>query len=191
MQGSSVLQQSMHDMQNIQSQRSFYSDPLCNFYSFLFFLTKLVLIYFSYNIITKPFSICKATSKYKCIFSITYNSFSSSKYINIAEQSSKWWGIKIWFTLSKFGTIWCSFQVRFDSYSANFYFNNYLSIYIFIYSYRLQTQMFDASDPYSYMSSLTPIQGLPGAAQLDMNVSCLFMHEVKSISNFLFLWFQL
>jgi len=39
--------------------------------------------------------------------------------------------------------------------------------------------MFDISDPHSFIGSLTPIQGLPGAAQLDMNVSCLFMHEVK------------
>jgi len=40
--------------------------------------------------------------------------------------------------------------------------------------------MFDVSDPHSFIGSLTPIQGLPGAAQLDMNVSCLFMHEVKN-----------
>lgn len=39
--------------------------------------------------------------------------------------------------------------------------------------------MFDASDPQSYMGSLAPLQSLPGAAQLDMNVSCLFMHEVS------------
>lgn len=45
--------------------------------------------------------------------------------------------------------------------------------------FRLQTQMFDPSDPHSYMGSLAPLQSLPGAAQLDMNVSCLFMHEVN------------
>ncbi|CAF1507010.1 unnamed protein product, partial [Adineta steineri] len=44
---------------------------------------------------------------------------------------------------------------------------------------KIQTQMFDTTDPHSFMSSLTPIQGLPGAAQLDMNVSCLFMHELR------------
>jgi hypothetical protein len=44
--------------------------------------------------------------------------------------------------------------------------------------------MFDMSDPHSFMGSLTPIQGLPGAAQLDMNVSCLFMHEVKIMEKF-------
>lgn len=38
--------------------------------------------------------------------------------------------------------------------------------------------MFDMTDPQSFMGSLAPIQGLPGAAQLDMNVSCLYMHEV-------------
>lgn len=44
---------------------------------------------------------------------------------------------------------------------------------------RIQTHLFDISDPHSFMGSLAPIQGLPGAAQLDMNVSCLFMHEVS------------
>ena len=39
--------------------------------------------------------------------------------------------------------------------------------------------MFDGSDPHSFMGSLAPLQSLPGAAQLDMNVSCLFMHEVN------------
>ena len=39
--------------------------------------------------------------------------------------------------------------------------------------------MFDTTDPHSFMSSMAPIQGLPGAAQLDMNVSCLFMHELR------------
>lgn len=42
--------------------------------------------------------------------------------------------------------------------------------------------MFDPSDPHSFMGSLAPLQSLPGAAQLDMNVSCLFMHEVNSHS---------
>ena len=48
--------------------------------------------------------------------------------------------------------------------------------------------MFDASDPHSFMGSLAPLQSLPGAAQLDMNVSCLFMHEVTfhSIPEFSF-----
>ncbi|CAF3842905.1 unnamed protein product [Adineta steineri] len=43
----------------------------------------------------------------------------------------------------------------------------------------IQTQMFDTTDPHSFMSSLTPIQGFAGAAQYDMNVSCLFMHELR------------
>ena len=51
--------------------------------------------------------------------------------------------------------------------------------FIFLDCFRIHTQMFDMSDPHSFMGSLTPIQGLPGAAQLDMNVSCLFMHEVR------------
>jgi hypothetical protein len=54
--------------------------------------------------------------------------------------------------------------------------------------------MFDISDPHSFMSSLTPLQGLPGAAQLDMNVSCLFMHEVKkefSLENLIYLFILL
>jgi hypothetical protein len=38
--------------------------------------------------------------------------------------------------------------------------------------------MYDVSDAHLFMGSLAPVQGLPGAAQLDMNVSCLFMHEV-------------
>jgi hypothetical protein len=50
--------------------------------------------------------------------------------------------------------------------------------------------MFDMTDPHSFISSLAPIQGLPGAAQLDMNVSCLFMHEVKK-KTFLYLSFYL
>jgi len=41
--------------------------------------------------------------------------------------------------------------------------------------------MYDTADPQSLLSTLTPIQGLPGAAQLDMNVSCLFMHEVRFV----------
>jgi len=45
--------------------------------------------------------------------------------------------------------------------------------------------MFDVSDPHSFIGSLAPIQGLPGAAQLDMNVSCLFMHEVKNLIYYL------
>ncbi|CAF5212288.1 unnamed protein product [Rotaria magnacalcarata] len=44
---------------------------------------------------------------------------------------------------------------------------------------KIHTQMFDMSDPNSFMGSLASIQGLPGAAQLDMNVSCLFMHELR------------
>ena len=50
--------------------------------------------------------------------------------------------------------------------------------------FRIHTQMFDMADPQSFMGSLTPIQGLPGAAHLDMNVSCLFMHEVKISFSF-------
>jgi hypothetical protein len=46
--------------------------------------------------------------------------------------------------------------------------------------------MFDISDPNSFMGSLAPLQGLPGAAQLDMNVSCLFMHEVKTNATIFF-----
>jgi hypothetical protein len=49
--------------------------------------------------------------------------------------------------------------------------------------FRIHTQMFDLSDPNSFIGSLAPIQGLPGAAQLDMNVSCLFMHEVRTNSH--------
>jgi hypothetical protein len=46
--------------------------------------------------------------------------------------------------------------------------------------------MFDLSDPNSFIGSLAPMQGLPGAAQLDMNVSCLFMHEVRRNYHFHF-----
>ena len=56
-------------------------------------------------------------------------------------------------------------------------------------SSRLHNQIYDFSDPNSFLGSLAPIQGLPGAAQLDMNVSCLFMHEVwrrQSIASELF-----
>lgn len=49
--------------------------------------------------------------------------------------------------------------------------------------------MFDISDPNSFMGSLASVQGLPGAAQLDMNVSCLFMHEVRIIKMKLFKFF--
>ena len=51
--------------------------------------------------------------------------------------------------------------------------------YSSILSFRIHSQMFDFSDPHSVLGSLGPLQGLPGTAQLDMNVSCLFMHEVN------------
>ena len=50
---------------------------------------------------------------------------------------------------------------------------------LFLSLFRLHTQIFDYSDPNSFIGSLAPLQGLPGAAHLDMNVSCLFMHEVN------------
>jgi hypothetical protein len=55
--------------------------------------------------------------------------------------------------------------------------------------------MHEFSDPnYLAGSSSSPLQSVPGAAQLDMNVSCLFMHEVNLstffiISNFIFFFF--
>jgi hypothetical protein len=44
--------------------------------------------------------------------------------------------------------------------------------------------MFELSNSNYLSGSLAPLQGLPGAAQLDMNVSCLFMHEVKYLFCF-------
>jgi len=76
-------------------------------------------------------------------------------------------------SLAQFGVL--------SKYTKSFFF---LANYLF-YSFRIHTQMFDMTDPHSFISSLAPIQGLPGAAQLDMNVSCLFMHEVKDLIYYL------
>jgi hypothetical protein len=56
---------------------------------------------------------------------------------------------------------------------------------VFIYSliyfnlFRIHTQASGLSNSNYFSGSLAPLQGLPGAAQLDMNISCLFMHEVR------------
>ena len=48
--GSSMLQQSMNDMQNLQAQHSFYSDPQCKIFLFKQ-IKKLCSICFSNNFI--------------------------------------------------------------------------------------------------------------------------------------------
>jgi hypothetical protein len=40
--------------------------------------------------------------------------------------------------------------------------------------------MLESSYSNYFSGSLAPLKGLPNASQLDMNVSCLFMHEVKA-----------
>ncbi|CAF4748110.1 unnamed protein product, partial [Rotaria magnacalcarata] len=44
---------------------------------------------------------------------------------------------------------------------------------------KIHAQTYGLSDSNYLSSTLGPLQGLPGAAQLDMNVSCLFMHELR------------
>ncbi|CAF3406257.1 unnamed protein product [Rotaria socialis] len=135
MHGSSVLQQSMNDMQNLQTQQSFYSDPLST--------TSLN----NRSIFSKPLmNTSSYTPSHTTVpvppnASIIQNSFLNGgvSKADLPYRSSAQYGV-----LSK-----------------------------------IHTQMFDMSDPNSFMGSLASIQGLPGAAQLDMNVSCLFMHELR------------
>jgi hypothetical protein len=56
----------------------------------------------------------------------------------------------------------------------------YFFLYDDFFFNRLQAQMFDLSDS---TGLFVPLQG---AAQLDMNVSCLFMHEVNILCSFFF-----
>ncbi|CAF0843587.1 unnamed protein product [Adineta ricciae] len=134
-QGSSILQQSMTDMQTLQGQRSFYSDPLST--------TSL----HNRSVISKPlintalYSPSHTTVSVLPNTSIVQNSFLNGG-VSKADLPYR--------SLAQFGVL-----------------------------SKLQTQMFDMTDPQSFMSSLAPIQGLPGAAQLDMNVSCLYMHELR------------
>ncbi|CAF3238887.1 unnamed protein product [Rotaria socialis] len=44
---------------------------------------------------------------------------------------------------------------------------------------KIHAQTYDLPDSNYLSSTLGSLQGLPGAAQLDMNVSCLFMHELR------------
>ncbi|CAF0832259.1 unnamed protein product [Adineta steineri] len=44
---------------------------------------------------------------------------------------------------------------------------------------KIHTQMFESSNSNYLSGSLAPLQSVPSAAQLDMNVSCLFMHELR------------
>ena len=46
--------------------------------------------------------------------------------------------------------------------------------------HRIHSQMFDSSNSTYLSGSMAPLQTFSSAAQLDMNISCLFMHEVNS-----------
>ena len=74
-QGSSILQQSMTDMQTLQGQRSFYSDPLCKLFS-MEKRKELKLVEFvsattplhNRSVISKPFYLI--LQSYKTVFSM-------------------------------------------------------------------------------------------------------------------------
>ncbi|CAF3486156.1 unnamed protein product [Rotaria sp. Silwood1] len=133
--GSSILQQSINDMQNLQSQRSFYTDPQCT--------TSLQ----NRSIFSKPLM---NTSSY----SPSHTTVSVQPNASIVQNSFLNGGVSKadlpYRSLAQYGVL-----------------------------SKIHTQMFDTSDPHSFIGSLASIQGLPGAGQLDMNVSCLFMHELR------------
>ncbi|CAF0903757.1 unnamed protein product [Adineta steineri] len=135
MHASSILQQSMNEMQDLQAHRSFYSDPLSTTsVNNRSTVSKTLINTSFYPPLHTTVSVQPNTS-------ILQNSFLNGG-VSKADLPYR--------SLAQFGVL-----------------------------SKIQTQMFDTTDPHSFMSSLTPIQGLPGAAQLDMNVSCLFMHELR------------
>ncbi|CAF0900705.1 unnamed protein product [Rotaria sp. Silwood1] len=133
--GSSILQQSINDMQNLQSQRSFYTDPQCT--------TSLQ----NRSIFSKPLMNTSSYSPSHTTVSVQPNaSMVQNSFLNggVSKADLPYRSLAQYGVLSK-----------------------------------IHTQMFDTSDPHSFIGSLASIQGLPGAGQLDMNVSCLFMHELR------------
>jgi len=135
LQGSSILQQSMTEVQTLQNHRSVYSDP------------QSAMSMHNRSVISRPLV---NTS----VFSPSHTTVSFQPNASIAQHSFLNGGVS-----------------RADIPYRSFAPYGVLS--------KLQSQMYDTADPQSLLSTLTPIQGLPGAAQLDMNVSCLFMHELR------------
>jgi len=132
---SSILQQSMNEMQNLHGHQSFYSDP------------STTSTLHNRSIVSRPLT---NTS----LFSPSHTTVSVQPNLSIAQASFLNGGVSRadlpLRSLAQFGVL-----------------------------SKLHNQIYDYSDPNSFLGSLAPIQGLPGAAQLDMNVSCLFMHELR------------
>lgn len=176
-QDSSILQQSMNDMQGLHAQRSFYSDPLCKpllggddrSLDERCGLISATTSLHNRSMVTKPlvnttlYSPSHTTVSVQPNASIVQNSFLNG---GVSKADLPYRSLAQFGVLSKYVACLSSPRALDET-------SRYARC-------RLHTQMFDMTDPQSFMSSLAPIQGLPGAAQLDMNVSCLFMHEVRS-----------
>ncbi|CAF2602109.1 unnamed protein product [Rotaria sp. Silwood2] len=134
MQTSSILQQSLNQMQSLHIQRSFYSDP-----------TSASSIS-NRSVVPKPLNNSDTYTHFTPLTHTT-TSLSMQQLSPSIVQSSVSKADLPYRNMAPFGVL-----------------------------SKIHTQMFGLSDS-NYLSGT--LQGLPAAAQLDMNVSCLFMHELR------------
>ncbi|CAF3419510.1 unnamed protein product [Rotaria sp. Silwood1] len=134
MQTSSILQQSLNQMQSLNIQRSFYSDP-----------TSASSVS-NRSVIPKPLNDSNAYTHFAPLTHTTTSLSMQQPSPSIVQSG-----------VSK----------------ADLPYRNFAPLGVLS---KIHTQMFGLSDS-NYLSG--SLQGLPGAAQLDMNVSCLFMHELR------------